>query len=90
MNRVLATLAEQLAKESPFVEAIQSEVGQELIKFWLIEADRLLAKIIDEKATDEERAEFRVIKKQVNNIVSRVNEYHRKLNDYKSKMETQR
>jgi len=90
MNRVLATLAEQLAKESSFVEAIQREVGQELIKFWLIEADRLLAKIIDEKATDEERAEFRVIKKQVNNIVSRVNEYHRKLNDYKSKMETQR
>ena len=78
-NKVAANYADYLGKELDFVEALQTEFVQDLMAMWLNEADRLLAKIIAEKANKEEKAEFRVIRRIIDAIVERVkkfNSYH--------------
>jgi hypothetical protein len=53
-------LIEALQKKRPFVEAIQSEVGMELLKDLLVVMNKLLSQIIDNTATEDEKAEYRV------------------------------
>jgi len=52
-----------LAKRSKFKTAIETEIGQELMLDALTCMEELLDKIIMEKATKEEKADFRALRK---------------------------
>lgn len=84
------TIVNYLAKNQPFVEATKTELGQELLKDMLNDMDILLAKIIDEKATELEKAEFRVLRKLSHKWIDRINKYtevHAKFNEMRIKHE---
>ncbi len=52
-----------LSKTHGFVSAFKDKVGQEVLLDALQRSEEILDKIVEEKATPEERAEFRALKK---------------------------
>ena len=52
-----------LSKTHGFVSAFKDKVGQEVLLDALQRSEEILDKIVEEKATEEERAEFRALKK---------------------------
>ena len=57
--RILSILGEKL---QPFYRAIQSDIGQELLKDAIFKMNEILEKIIDETADSKDLAEFRVLR----------------------------
>lgn len=70
-SRVIANMV----KNADFVQAINTKVGQELLKDIMILLDDKLDMIINEKAEAEDRAEFRVLKKLTIAWTKRINIY---------------
>jgi len=58
-NRLFANLN----KVRPFQEAIKSEIGKELLRDVTNDMDLIIEKIINEKASDEELAEYRALRR---------------------------
>lgn len=61
-----------LGKYEPFIQACQSELGQELLKDDMIRHEFLLEKIYNETATPQESAEFRYLKKRLLVVSERI------------------
>jgi len=61
-SRNAARVMSMLGKKLPFVEAIKSEIGQELLKDAIAKLEILLGKGFENTATDDEKAEYRVLK----------------------------
>jgi len=70
-RRVLA----DLARRDKFVKALGSEVGTEILSDAITYMDILLTKIIEEEATDSERAEYRAYKKIIDKWAIKVENY---------------
>ena len=69
-------LLKPLARAIPNIEALfKTNLGNELLKDDLDQFDFLLCKIIDEEATPEERAEFRVIRRRLSIIAERLSTF---------------
>ena len=64
-----------LGKQVSFIQAYDSEVGQQLLKDVIALMEHHLEAIIEEKATPEERAEFRVLRKILFKWSERINAY---------------
>ncbi len=54
-------LINQLVKVQPFMEAINTSVGKEILNEGLKQLEKISENIIEEKATLQELAEFRVL-----------------------------
>lgn len=82
-TRVMANIADLLGKELDFIEAIQTDFAKELLAMWLDEANRLLEKIVNEKADENEKAEFRVMRRMIDRIIDRINKFNNDLEAYR-------
>lgn len=78
-----AKLLTILGKQSQFMRAIESEVGQQLLRDALSISESLLDKIVHEEATEGERAEYRALKKILLTWAARINGYHENLSKIK-------
>lgn len=58
-----------------FIQAMNSTIGQELLSDDIARHEELLIKIYEEDATDQEKAEFRYLKKRLRTISGRIAEY---------------
>ncbi len=72
-----------LGKKKQFLNAWESPIGQELMNHLLLDAESLLEKIIEEKATPEEAAEFRVIRRWLVKVEEKITSYYHDLNTLK-------
>ncbi len=72
-----------LGKKKQFLNAWESPIGQELMSQLLIDAERLLEKIIENKATPDETAEFRVIRRWLVKVEEKITSYYHDLNTLK-------
>lgn len=84
INRFLETHGQRavrvisvLAKRSKFKEAIESEVGRELMADVLSNMEDILDKIINETATDTEKADFRAYRGIANKWQDRLAAYNK-------------
>ena len=73
-----------LGKQEPFVQALQSEVGFEILKDDVQRLDEIMVKIYNENATPQELAEFRYLKLRLTKMKDRINTYIDKLTEVKS------
>lgn len=78
-----ARLLSILGKDKQFLKAWESPIGKPLMQDLLKNAESLLEKIIEDKATPEEKAEFRVIRRWLIEVASRINAYYSNLNTLK-------
>lgn len=69
-----------LARKDRFVEALDTEVGKELLSDAIDRLDFLLSKIIHEESTERDRAEYRVLKQIVEKWGNRVESYLETIN----------
>lgn len=72
-----------LGKLEPFMQAIQTEVGWELLRDDIARYEELLMKMESETATQQELAEFRYLKIRTTRIAERVNRYVNSLKEIK-------
>jgi hypothetical protein len=63
-----------------FETYMNTEVGRELLKRDVERCDELLEKIYLETSTDLERAEFRLLKKRIEEIFTKVQNYMKNVN----------
>lgn len=66
-----------LAQKAKFKEAIESDIGQELMSDVLSCMEEILPKIINEKATKQEKADFRALRMIANRWQDRLSSYNR-------------
>ena len=74
-----------LGKLQPFMNALKTELGQEILKDDMIQHEILLTKIYNENATIQELAEFRYLKNRLRKIAERVNTYNEKVREITQK-----
>lgn len=84
-SRNCARIMSMLGKKQPFVEAMQSEVGQQILKEAVTRLEILLEKGFENTATDDEKAEYRVLKKIVENWSSQIATYNKGVKRLKQK-----
>lgn len=70
-----------LGKSQPFIEAIQTNIGQELLKDALEMIQERLDKIINEEATELEKAEYRVLRTITTRWVDKINNHTKLLSE---------
>lgn len=58
-----ASLLTQLGKSTQFIQSWNTQVGQDLLSWFVLRADELFTKMYDLKATEEEIIEFQIIKR---------------------------
>jgi len=75
-----ARVLDILGKRTPFIEALKSEVGRELLNECAIEMELILDKLIDETADEKDRADFRSYKRIATRWAEKVNEYNKLTN----------
>ena len=75
LNRDASETLKILGKLAPFVEAMNSEKGQELLKDDVMRHQELLEKIYNEKESDQERAEFRYLKLRLKVVSERLSRF---------------
>lgn len=81
--KIASKLLSVLGKNKQFLNAWESPIGQELMSQLLLDAEGLLDKIIEDKATPEEKAEFRVIRRWLSRVESRITAYDKQLETLK-------
>jgi hypothetical protein len=64
-----------LRKQQLFVDAWGNPAGANILRYDVEQFDELLTKIIEEKATPQELAEFRYLKKRINRICEIIGKY---------------
>jgi hypothetical protein len=67
-----------LSKSSKFYQAISSEIGQELLNEVMVKLELLLNKCIENKASNEEKADYRAYSNIFNEWAKRIS-FHQKL-----------
>uniref|UniRef100_A0A6M3IS91 Uncharacterized protein n=1 Tax=viral metagenome TaxID=1070528 RepID=A0A6M3IS91_9ZZZZ len=72
-----------LGKYAPFMAAIQSEIGVELLRDLNTMHDELLDKISSLTATESERAEYKAVKGLILRFCDKLNKYENELNKIK-------
>lgn len=75
-----------LGKLSPFVRAMQSQVGYEILKDDVARHEEILGKIYNEKVSEQELAEFRYLKSRLERISKRITAYLDKLENIGNSM----
>lgn len=78
-----------LGKLEPFMQAIQTEVGWELLRDDIARYEELLMKMESETATQQELAEFRYLKIRTTRVAERVNRYVNSLREIKGSLTKQ-
>lgn len=71
----------QLGKSHQVVRAFGTDVGEVILTDALVRIDMLLHKIVDETATDVEKADYRALKQIVNAWSKRINDHYKLLKD---------
>jgi len=79
-----ANTVSYLGRHEPFMQAIQSPLGQELLKDLCARHEQLLEKVGDLVATDEEKGEFKAVKKLIHDWSERIAKYDKALQEVKS------
>lgn len=64
-----------LNKQRKFAEALNSEIGKLLMNDAVLRADEILHKIVEEKSTVAERAEYRALKRILSDWSGHINSY---------------
>jgi hypothetical protein len=72
-----------LGKYAPFMEAIYSPLGKELIRDLNTKHEELLEKISDLNATESDRAEYKAVKDMIFRWCDKINRYEMELNKIK-------
>lgn len=70
----------RLGKQSKLYTALESSIGQELLKEAINRSEALLLKIINEDASEVERADFRALKTILNDWAGKIARYIENLN----------
>jgi methionyl-tRNA synthetase len=70
-----------LQKTHGFIEAFENPIGQEVLLDALQISEAILDKIVEETATDAERAEFRALKKIISRWQDISNKHNETLNE---------
>jgi hypothetical protein len=73
-----------LLKNKDIMRAVESPLGNEIMKYLITEHEELLDKITILAATDEEKVRFKVIRDIIWRIADKVNTYNRQVNKIKS------
>jgi len=79
-----ASTVSYLGKHEPFMKAIQSPLGRELLEDLCARHEQLLDKVGDLVATDEEKGEFKAVKKLIHDWSERISKYDKALQEVKS------
>ncbi len=74
-----------LGKLQPFAECMDSDLGKELLGDLITSHETLLDKISMLTATDEEKIEFKVVKRIIMDFASKINLYNNKIETIKTK-----
>jgi hypothetical protein len=74
---------ETLSKHVAFVQAVQTEVGRELLKDLVNSYEDLLNKLASLQASDEEKMEYKAVRKLLLRWADRIIAYERSLEDVK-------
>ena len=72
-----------LGKLQPFAACMETEIGKVLLGGLIDQHERLLEKVIDLSATDEEKIEFRVIKRMLLELNDKINQYSSRVDQIK-------
>lgn len=70
-----------LGKDIDFIEALNSEIGHELLKDLAERHERLLNVISEIKATDEEKIEYLVVRRMLLEWGSKISNYNKKIDE---------
>ena len=73
-----------LGQNHDFMAAIESDVGQELLKDLIIMMEEKAQKIANETANDLDRADYRAFKRLSIQWMERINNYNRNIHDIKT------
>lgn len=73
-----------LGNLNPFIEALSSEIGQLLLQDDIDRHEELLVKMYNENTTPQELAEFRYLKRRLENISSKISKYNEKVREITS------
>jgi arsenate reductase-like glutaredoxin family protein len=79
-SRNAGLILSNLGKKQVFIDALNTELGQELLRDLLRLAETKLQKIIDNKETEMDKAIFKVCKHLTAKWTERVNSYNSDLN----------
>lgn len=72
-----------LGKYAPFMQAIQTEIGAELLRDLNTKHDELLDRISSLTATDSDRAEYLAVKNMILRWADKISKYEMELNKLK-------
>ena len=75
----------QLSRKSKFYQAMQTDIGQELLRDVLVKCEKLLPKIIDRNATEEETIEYRIVSDIFSRWAGKIGDYQKLRNKVKGK-----
>ena len=70
-----------LGRDIAFIQAIQSPIGHELLKDLVSRHETLLEKVGNISATDEEKLEFKVVKRLIQEWTERITRYEKNLDE---------
>lgn len=75
----LSKLLSVLGKQRQFVQAWETPVGREILSDLILLAEEKLEKIVEEKADEKDRADYRVCKKLLTKFRDKINSYNQNL-----------
>jgi hypothetical protein len=71
-----ADVLSELGRITPCIHAVfGTEIGREILKEDIAELQILFTKVFNEQATEEEKAEFRVLKRRISTLSKRLENY---------------
>ena len=76
------TLLQVLGKQKKFMDAIESEVGQELLKDLISTVHHIIGLILNEKEDESDRANLRVCMALINKWQTRIKNYNNKHQEF--------
>jgi len=74
-----------LGKLQPFAECMETDLGKVLLEGLVNRHEELLDKISELQVTDEEKIEFKVIKRMILDFASKINLYNNRVETIKKK-----
>lgn len=79
-----ATILSILGKNAQFIKAISTPLGEELLRDMIVMMEEKLELIYNEKASEDDKADFRSLKRISNIWISRINKYKALSDDIKT------
>lgn len=74
-GRRAANTMKLLGRHQPFIEAISSEIGMQLLQGDIDRHEELLTKLYEENITPQELAEFRYLKLRLKTVSAKITDY---------------